>query len=69
MFLDFGYSTSQKYKKRYPQAITEPVLKSESSVEIRKANYFLRVSRDLDNFFKFELEIKKGKAKHFQSYL
>ena len=68
MFLDFAERSSHKYKKRYPQAIIEPVLKSGFGLGTRKGDYFLRIYRTEDNFLKFELEIKKGKAKHFQSY-
>jgi hypothetical protein len=68
VFLDFAERFSHKYKKRYPQAIIEPVLKSGFGLGSRKGDYFLRIYRTEDNFLKFELEIKKGKANHFQSY-
>jgi hypothetical protein len=68
-FLDFAERSSQKYQKRYPQAITQPVLESGFAVGTRKGDYFLRVYRTKDNFLKFELEIKKAKAKAYQSYL
>lgn len=58
VFLDFAQRSSHKYKKRYPQAIIEPVLKSGFGLGTRKGDYFLRIYRTEDNFLKFELEIK-----------
>ena len=69
VFRDFAERSSQKYKKRYPQAITEGVLKSGFAFGTRKGDYFLRVYWDEDKFLKFELEIKKGRAQNYHSYL
>ena len=68
-FRDFAQRSAEKYRKRYPQAITEPVLGSGFGLGTRKGDYFLRVYKTEDNYLKFELEIKKGKAKDYQSYL
>lgn len=69
IFLDFAKGSSEKYRRRYPQAIVAPVEKSSFGIGTRKGDYFLRVYETKDKFLKFELEIKKGKAKDYQIYL
>lgn len=67
--MDFGQRSSENYQKRYPQAITEPVLHTGFGLGTRKRDYFLRVYKSPDDFLKFELEIKKSRAKSYQTYL
>ena len=49
--------------------VTEPVLTTGFGLETRKGDYFLRTYKPGDNYFlKFELEIKKAKAKSYHNY-
>jgi hypothetical protein len=61
----------KKYKARYPQALTEPLLTTGFGLGTRKGDYFLRVYRlpGDNSFLKFELEIKKSRAKSYHIYL
>lgn len=69
VFQDFGERCIQKYKARYPQALTEPVLTTGFGLGTRKGDYFLRTYKPGDNsFLKFELEIKKTKARSYHNY-
>jgi hypothetical protein len=69
VFQDFGERCVQKYKARYPQAVTEPVLTTGFGLGTRKGDYFLRTYKPDDNsFLKFELEIKKAKARNYHNY-
>ena len=69
VFQDFGERCIQKYKARYPQALTEPVLSTGFGLGTRKGDYFLRIYKPDDNsFLKFELEIKKAKARNYHNY-
>lgn len=69
VFQDFGERCVQKYKARYPQAITEPLLTTGFGLGTRKGDYFLRIYKPNDNsFLKFELEIKKAKARNYHNY-
>ena len=69
VFQDFGERCLQKYKARYPQAVTEPVLTTGFGLGTRKGDYFLRIYKPNDNsFLKFELEIKKAKARSYHNY-
>jgi hypothetical protein len=69
VFQDFGERCVQKYKARYPQAITEPLLTTGFGLGTRKGDYFLRIYKPDDNsFLKFELEIKKAKARNYHNY-
>lgn len=69
VFQDFAQRSFQKYKARYPQAIIEPMLTTGFGLGTRKGDYFLRIYKPDDNsFLKFELEIKKAKAKSYQNY-
>jgi hypothetical protein len=68
-FQDFGERSMKKYKARYPQALTEPLLTTGFGLGTRKGDYFLRVYRLPNNFLKFELEIKKSRAKSYHIYL
>ena len=69
VFQDFGERSIQKYKTRYPQALIEPLLNTGFGLGTRKGDYFLRIYKpDNNSFLKFELEIKKAKAKSYQSY-
>jgi len=69
VFQDSGERCIQKYKARYPQALTEPVLTTGFGLGTRKGDYFLRTYKPGDNsFLKFELEIKKAKARSYHNY-
>jgi len=69
VFQDFGERCVQKYKARYPQAIIEPLLTTGFGLGTRKGDYFLRIYKPDDNsFLKFELEIKKAKARNYHNY-
>ena len=69
VFQDFGERYIQKYKARYTQALTEPVLTTGFGLGTRKGDYFLRTYKSGDNsFLKFELEIKKTKARSYHNY-
>lgn len=69
VFQDFGERCLQKYKARYPQAIAEPLLTTGFGMGTRKGDYFLRIYKPDDNsFLKFELEIKKTKARNYHNY-
>ena len=69
VFQDFGERCIQKYKARYPQALTEPIFTTGFSLGTRKGDYFLRTYKSGDNsFLKFELEIKKTKARSYHNY-
>lgn len=69
VFQDFGEGSIRKYKARYPQALTEPLLPSGFGLGTRKGDYFLRIYKPDDNSFgKFELEIKKAKARSYNNY-
>ena len=68
-FIEFGIRSAEKYKNRYPQATTEPVLNTGFGLGTRKGDYFLRIYRICDNSLRFELEIKKTRAKNYQTYL
>ena len=68
VFQDFGERCIQKYKARYSQALTEPVLSTGFGLGTRKGDYFLRIYKPDDNsFLKFELEIKKAKARSYHN--
>ena len=70
VFQDFAQGSFQKYQARYPQALLEPVLPEGFGMGTRKGDYFLRIYKPEDNsFLKFELEIKKAKAKSYHNYL
>lgn len=69
IFQDFERRSSQNCKERCPQAIAQPVLDTGFGIGTRKGDCFLRVCRTEDNFLKFELEIKKGRAKNCQDCL
>ncbi len=69
VFQDFGERCIQKYKARYPQALTDPILTTGFGLGTRKNDYFLRTYKPGDNsFLKFELEIKKAKARSYHNY-
>ena len=51
VFQDFGERCLQKYKARYPQAITEPLLTMGFGLGTRKGDYFLRIYKPDDNSF------------------
>ena len=69
VFQDFGEGSVQKYKARYPQAIIEPLLPTGFGLGTRKGDYFLRIYKpDNNSFLKFELEIKKNKARNYHNY-
>ena len=69
VFQDFAERSVQKYNARYPQAKIEPILPTGFALGTRKGDYFLRIYKPDDNsFLKFELEIKKAKARNYHNY-
>ena len=69
VFQDFEKRCVQKYKAHYLQVLTESVLTTGFSLGTRKKKLFLRTYKPGDNsFLKFELEIKKAKAKSYYNY-
>lgn len=67
--INFFECSIQKYKQRYPSVTTwiegreieEPIM----SITSRTGENFLRVYKDKLELLKFELEIKKGKARNY----
>ena len=64
----FYQRSADKFKKRYPNSIPV-VIDTTLGIGTRTGDYFLRVYSQDDYSLKFELEIKKYKAKQMTSFL
>lgn len=67
-FKNFMERSSEKYKNRYPQAVLQLIIENVFGLGTRTGDYFFRLYKTSDHFLKFKLEIKKTKAKVYESY-